>query len=114
MKERILMATALAALLTGHAAWAQTEQATAGAVSRDLEKQFTTLDRNGDGFISQDELSGNAAFAKAFDAADKNHDGKLDRAEFQALQAEGSPDRSLGAVSPQEAGTGNTGSEPKR
>ena len=112
MKKLTLTATALAALLAGHAAWAQTEQA--GGISRDLEKQFTTLDRNGDGFVSRDELSGNEAFAKAFDAADKDHDGKLDRAEVQALEAEGSPDRSLGAVSPQEAGAGDTSSGPKR
>lgn len=114
MKKRMLVATVLMALLTGHAAWAQTEQAKAGGVSRDLEKQFTTLDRNGDGFISREELSGNEAFTKAFEAADKDHDGKLDRAEFQALEAEGSPDRSLGSVSPQEAGAGSTSSEPKR
>ena len=111
--KKLLWTAGLAALLAGPA-WAQTEQAKAGGVSRDLEKEFTALDRNADGFVSRDELSGNEAFARGFDAADKNGDGKLDRAEFQALEAEGSPDRSLGAVSPQEAGAGKTSGEQQR
>lgn len=73
-----------------------------GGVSRDLEKQFKALDRNGDGYISRDELMSDKALSGGFNNADKNGDGKLDMSEFQALEADRSPDRSLGSVAPQE------------
>src|SRR5260370_41630544 len=40
--------------------------------------------KNGDGFLSKDELP--MFLGKAFDASDKNGDGKLDREEVAALQ----------------------------
>jgi hypothetical protein len=84
-------------------------KASAGGVSRDLEKEFRALDKNGDGFLSQDELSGNARLAGGFAAADKNGDGKLDMAEFQALEANTSADRSLGsAPANEQAGGGSS------
>jgi len=83
-----------------------------GGVSRDLEQQFKALDRNGDGFISRDELMADKALSGGFNSADGNRDGKLDMPEFQALEANRSPDTSLGSVSPQEsdqaAGAGAT------
>lgn len=89
-----------------------------GGVSRDLEQQFKALDRNGDGFISRDELMADKALSGGFNNADKNRDGKLDMPEFQALEANRSPDRSLGSVAPQEsdqaAGAGATGAKPQR
>jgi Ca2+-binding EF-hand superfamily protein len=42
------------------------------------------FDKNGDGFLSKDELP--MFLGKAFDASDKNGDGKLDREEVAALQ----------------------------
>ena len=89
-----------------------------GGVSRDLEQQFKALDRNGDGFISRDELMADKALSGGFNNADQNRDGKLDMPEFQALEANRSPDTSLGSVSPQEqdqaAGAGATGAKPQR
>ena len=89
-----------------------------GGVSRDLEKQFKALDRNGDGFISRDELMADKSLSGGFNTADKNRGGKLDMPEFQALEANRSPDRSLGSVAPQEqdeaAGAGATGTKPQR
>jgi hypothetical protein len=87
-----------------------------GGVSRDLEQQFKALDRNGDGFLSTEELAGNKAFAGGFKDADKNGDGKLDMSEFQALEANSSRDRSLGSVAPEEdrtSGAGGTGAKPQ-
>ena len=89
-----------------------------GGVSRDLEQQFKALDRNGDGFISRDELMADKALSGSFNDADKDRDGKLDMSEFQALEGNRSPDRSLGSVAPQEsgqaAGAGATGVKPQR
>jgi hypothetical protein len=79
-----------------------------GGVSRELEKEFKALDTNGDGHLSKDELDKNAALKDKFATADKNADGKLDMAEYQVLQAEASPDRSLGGLPP--TGQSSTGS----
>ena len=84
-----------------------------GGVSRDLEKNFQALDRNGDGYVSRDELVGNQALSGGFNKADKDRDGKLDMSEFQALEAGASPDRSLGSVPPQESGGASAGQSAK-
>ena len=73
----------------------------AGGVSRDLEKEFKALDRNGDGYLSREEVEQNSALKSGFQDADKNRDGKLDLSEFQAMEANSSPDRSLGSTPPQ-------------
>jgi Ca2+-binding EF-hand superfamily protein len=75
-----------------------------GGVSRDLQKEFKDLDRDGDGFLSRAEVEQNSSLKAKFEAADKNGDGKLDLSEFQVLEAEASPDRSLGSASPVEKG----------
>jgi EF-hand domain pair len=89
-----------------------------GGASRDLEKQFKSLDRNGDGFVSKEELMSDKSLSGSFNSADKNRDGKLDMSEFQGLEANRSPDRSLGSVAPQEkdqaAGAGGTGPNAQR
>jgi Ca2+-binding EF-hand superfamily protein len=48
------------------------------------EQFIKRFDKNGDGFLSKDELP--MFLGKAFDASDKNGDGKLDREEVAALQ----------------------------
>jgi Ca2+-binding EF-hand superfamily protein len=48
------------------------------------EQLIKRFDKNGDGFLSKDELP--MFLGKAFDASDKNGDGKLDREEVAALQ----------------------------
>jgi len=75
-----------------------------GGVSRDLQKEFKDLDRDGDGYLSRAEIEQNSNLKEKFDSADKNGDGKLDQSEFQVLEAEASPDRSLGSASPVEKG----------
>jgi len=44
--------------------------------------EFSTLDVNGDGVVSQDEAKGNASLAAIFGDVDANHDGKLDSREY--------------------------------
>jgi hypothetical protein len=81
-----------------------------GGVSRDLQKEFKDLDRDGDGFLSRAEIEQSSSLKAKFEAADKNSDGKLDPSEFQALEAEASTDRSLGSASPIERGAAGGGS----
>ena len=54
---------------------------------------FKSLDKNGDGFISKDELKG-TAHESNFDQLDRNHDGKLSSAEFATASSMGGSARS--------------------
>ena len=100
-----LFAFTVAALFCGGAVGVEPEKvtstsATKGGISTQMEKDFRNLDRDGDGYLSKAELKGQKKLLAKFADADKNHDGKLDLSEFQVLQAEASPDRSLGAAEP--------------
>lgn len=53
--------------------------------------KFRALDKNGDGFLTKDEVSALRGYDKAFDEADDNHDGKLSPDEF--VKAESIYDR---------------------
>lgn len=44
--------------------------------------EFGTLDANGDGRLSRDEIRGNAGLAGRLDQLDRNRDGTLSRAEY--------------------------------
>ncbi len=73
MKKHLL--TALALMAVAGFAWAGS-----GKVS------FQDLDANRDGVISPDEAKKAPEIAKKFSQADTNRDGKLDAAEFAALE----------------------------
>jgi Ca2+-binding EF-hand superfamily protein len=61
---------------------------------RQSEVQFEQFDRNGDGFLSRDEIVASAAIAARFEKFDLNKDGRLDQGEFRALLASlTSPDK---------------------
>ena len=62
--------------------------------------QFGTLDANGDGRLSRDEIRGNAGLSGQFSKLDKNGDGNLSRAEYSA---------GLRAVPGNAGGSGNSG-----
>jgi hyperosmotically inducible protein len=44
--------------------------------------KFRSLDRNGDGFLSKDEVSHISGYDRAFDEADDNRDGRISPDEF--------------------------------
>jgi hypothetical protein len=81
---------------TESASGAPGASAAAGGISRDLEQQFRKLDKDRDGFLSKQEAASDGVSGADFDKHDKNHDGKLDQAEFQSLKADSAGDRSLG------------------
>ena len=51
------------------------------------DAQFVQLDRNGDSFLSRDEVVGVPNIAARFEKFDLNRDGRLDPGEFRALLA---------------------------
>lgn len=54
-------------------------------LSAEKEQAFKALDIDGDGDISKAEAAGHAEVVTGFDRADRNHDGKLSRAEYLNL-----------------------------
>lgn len=75
MKKKHLI-TALALITISGLAWAGADKAT-----------FKDLDANHDGQISMDEAKKSPNVSDQFSQADANKDGKLDAAEFSALEA---------------------------
>lgn len=51
------------------------------------DPKFDKLDKNRDGYVSRDEVRSLRDYGKAFEQADANKDGKLDRGEFVKAEA---------------------------
>lgn len=85
---------AIAAVLAGGAALAQTPTPTAPPASPQLEpassgmNSMAQLDTNRDGFIDKSEVPSGNELAGKFARLDQNSDGKLDSEEFARYQAE--------------------------
>ncbi len=93
-----LKITALAALLSSAAAFAQdpqptqpestppadqTQPADSTMATEGALPEFTTLDANGDGYVSKDEAKANATLAARWDELDADKNGALSSAEYQ-------------------------------
>ena len=57
------------------------------ALAQAQPERFSALDANGDGFVTREEAEALSGFAKAFDEADANRDGRLDASEFTTAEA---------------------------
>jgi hypothetical protein len=88
----IIKVTALAAVLTAGAAFAQqTPPPASSAPSADTSSMdYSKLDANGDGVISKDEAKGDANLSAQFSTLDTDHDGKLSAAELAKAKSKGS------------------------
>ncbi len=64
---------------------------------------FKSLDRNGDGYLSREELDSEAAKRDNWIAVDRDRDGRISRAEFGTV-----PPVAARTAPPQSAATGGT------
>jgi len=78
MKLRRVMATTAVVCGAGLAA---------AAIAAQPSDKFRSLDKNGDGYLTKDEVSHLRGYAKAFDEADDNHDGRLSADEFAKAES---------------------------
>ncbi|PWN55553.1 EF-hand domain-containing protein [Abyssibacter profundi] len=86
---RFIITTA-AALFAGSALAGNTLGADVNAdvgidLSGQTDTEFSTLDANGDGMISQAEAEADSTASIRFNEVDENHDDMLTRAEFSAI-----------------------------
>ena len=79
-----LLAAALAIAVAGPAR-ADPRGGTDPRSGIDLEQAFKKADIDGDHAVSKAEAAGNERLVIGFDRADRNHDGKLSRAEFDSV-----------------------------
>lgn len=87
-----LKMAALAALMTSAAAFAQdptqpaqpqgTQPGDTSMATEAAWPEFTTLDANGDGYVSKDEAKANAALTAAWADLDADKNGSLSSAEY--------------------------------
>jgi hypothetical protein len=74
----------VALLLCPAVSWAQ---AGAGATAPS-QSLFERLDRNKDGYLTRDELSGDEANSRNWIAVDRDRDGRISRSEFSLVDLE--------------------------
>ena len=82
-------ATAFAAAFAGGPVEDTTSKIGADA-NLNLNANLSSLDKNGDGKLSQQEAAANKKLSQQFSKLDANHDGMLDTGEFARFEAGGS------------------------
>jgi outer membrane receptor protein involved in Fe transport len=96
-QPRLLILTAFAGAFAISAAFAQTATETVPSESTSPARDSTTpvpmgfgeLDANGDGAISKEEAATDPPLAQAFDTLDKDANGQLSPAEYEAYNVAG-------------------------
>jgi len=100
-------------------------QTSGGGATGESNASWTRLDKNKDGYLSRDELKGDASLSSRFSEMDKDNDGRISKEEFNAASsgagATGSrssePSSTMGTPkSPSSGGASSgssTGKEPK-
>jgi sporulation protein YlmC with PRC-barrel domain len=91
---------------------ATTTEGETGATSSTTAVNFEQLDTDGDSKISMSEATGNDALNRQFTDIDKNGDGQLDKVEFAAFEATGETGQSSSTTEEQSesSGSADTGS----
>ncbi|SEM47436.1 EF hand [Pseudoxanthomonas sp. GM95] len=85
MKPRSFLArTALAALLTAGAVLAQAQAQTAPSAEQ-VAQRLAQADANHDGYLDRSEVADMPRLKRGFDRIDTDKDGRLSRAELQAV-----------------------------
>jgi sporulation protein YlmC with PRC-barrel domain len=89
-----------------------TTEGETGATSSTTAVNFEQLDTDGDSKISMSEATGNDALNRQFTDIDKNGDGQLDKVEFAAFEATGETGQSSSTTEEQSesSGSADTGS----
>lgn len=99
VRQMAVILVASGAGLVTSAAYAQPTQsgeARPGDTQPVSSGSFRSLDRNADGYLTRSEVSHVGSYAKSFDVADENRDGKLSPDEF--IKAESIRERELAGV----------------
>ena len=68
----------------GHAVGAANPNSGHGSAAGTATSDFASFDANGDGKLSQSEISSDAALGGRFKELDKNSDGSISKAEYEA------------------------------
>lgn len=77
LRQMAVILVASSAGLVSSAAYAE-----AGNAPQANRADFRSLDKNGDGYLARNEVSHIGSYAKSFDLADENRDGRLSPDEF--------------------------------
>jgi hypothetical protein len=104
-----LTAALLATLFSGATLAADTGSSSSGTSATGMSgaSDFQSMDRDGDGYLSKDEVDSKPALKEDWVKADTDGDGKLDQAEFSKFETNEAPASDMG-TSPSGSGTMNS------